>query len=141
VSNNYEVGQTITIEPAPPGTPNEYGWDDEMDAESNLTQLLGMCGCGEPTEVMRLFLRSLDRMDCNRVRQEYTLELIENFPGFDSSPLDYPIVWAHLYQLDHLGLIEHGGTVWCGWMTDKGVFVRNKLREYLTREEAPAAPG
>lgn len=111
--------------------PPNYGWQEDMDDGDNIAALLGLCGCGRPDDVLRLFLRSLNRMDSNRPeRPTYQEELKENFPSFQS-PLNEDLVWAHIYQLDHLGLTEHGSSAWCGWLTDKGVFVRDKLATYL----------
>lgn len=109
-----------------------YGWHSDMSDQDNLSNVLGVCGCGDPDEVMRLFLRSLERMDPERPKRHYEAELRENF-GMEKA-LNNPLVWAHLYQLDHLELAEHGGTAWCGWLTPKGEFVRDKLRAFLAKE-------
>lgn len=117
---------------------NEFGWNEEMSDEDNLLSILGLCGCGLADDALLLFLRSLERYDPARSKEPFKEELVKNFEIEDtikeshsSGVLCSPLVWAHIYQLDHLGLIEHGGSAWCGWLTDKGYFVRDKLRAYI----------
>jgi hypothetical protein len=111
----------------------DYGWIPDMSDEGNLSFMLGLCGCGDPRAVMELFRRSLRRMNPNREKGDCKEELFENF-GIHNA-LDSDLVWAHLYQLDSLGLIEHGGAALTGWLTDKGHFVLEKLEAFFSSQE------
>ena len=105
----------------------------EMSLEDEILETLGICGCGQPRDVMELVERSLTRMSsvgrAAANNEDYRLGLQRAFRR--ENALDDPLVWAHFYQMDHLGLIEHGVSVWCGWTTPKGEAVLALLRKYL----------
>ena len=64
---------------------------------------LGICGCGRPEEAYAAVHEMLIRSK--------TGKLIEP---------DEPHVLYMAYNLDHLGFLEHGSSIYGAWITDKG---------------------
>lgn len=77
--------------------------------------MLGLCGCGNPEEVREYIRERLERV-ANKQYPDYE-EIAEMF---------------FLYVADNRGWLEHGGTIRCSWLTDKGKDVLktlNRVRE------------
>ena len=69
--------------------------------------VLGFCCCGEPERGLKR-LRSI-------------LEAVELWLKYDTRPEYYEDDDVfHLYVLDKMGLTEHGTSVYCSWLSEKG---------------------
>jgi len=76
---------------------------------------LGFCGCGRPEDALR-FLRDLLAEIGREGDAENRWKRISDAAGGQQKPgMDYFV----FYQLDHLGLTDHGGSV-PGWLSDRG---------------------
>jgi hypothetical protein len=79
--------------------------------------LLHLCGCGLPEKAFNLcrdVLCAFDRRGCHDwIDAEAAVEALIKERADETAH-----VLAHL--LNHLGLIEHGGTVGGSWLTDDG---------------------
>lgn len=69
-----------------------------------------ICGCGEPELAENFLIRILERFEVENPNGRMLETLIP----------DEGTMWFCLYMLDALGLIDHGGTVSNGWLTDEG---------------------
>lgn len=94
---------------------------------------LGFCGCGEPEAALDLVMRVLDAIEVswlafNAGDHEKGIKirasLAESFGAHEG------IYWLVLYKLDDDGLIEHGTTINCSWLTADGVAALNLLHEW-----------
>lgn len=80
---------------------------------------LGFCGCGSPEEVLSLLLDALEWCGApNKAKLNRSVE-----------PLNERGLMLALYVADDRDLIEHGGSVIGGWLTEKG---RAFLETYRT---------
>jgi hypothetical protein len=97
------------IEKLKPQDDSEFEWIDEegcsykSKSEYLQTEVLGFCGCGSPDDVMGYVGSYLDDLVNNR------------FGDYEDIPYMFLAYWA-----DHNGYTEHGSTVRCSWLTDKG---------------------
>lgn len=81
--------------------------------------LLGMCGCGDPTSsynFLRSALKCFDQSDATR-SVDRLAALVKKDPGLVAHVL------AHI--LDDKGLLEHGSSVNSAWLTDSGNLIVN----------------
>ena len=87
----------------------EFGYIDEdgtsWDSPASYLQIavLGFCGCGNPDEVMVYVKEMLDKLDN------------EQHENYDNIPYMFFVYWAN-----DKGFAEHGCTVRCSWLSDKG---------------------
>lgn len=78
--------------------------------ENYVFTLLPLCGCGDPDAVRAVYLDVL--RDCGSDAFPRPFRSLAGWP----SEAQYVL----LYSLDEAGLIEHGGTVYGSWLTDRG---------------------
>ncbi len=80
---------------------------DDIYYDSPLNYLcvavLDLCGCGNPEEVAGYVRDGLRRI------------ADANYPDYEDLPAMFFQNWA-----DHKGFTDHGTTVRCGWLTEKG---------------------
>jgi len=88
--------------------------EDDILAGSFTFNDLGLCCCGCP-EMLVEYIRKM----LLRVHER-------DFGTYEDLPYMFFVNWA-----DDKGLINHGTTVRCGWLTDKG-------RKFLAETESPA---
>jgi len=107
-------------------------YDNEV---SVLGSFFDFCGCGQPEEalkyamnVMRLIQNKDDAASLSREEFGKAIDALWNF--FPSHGAGY----FTLYQLDKLGMEEHGGST-PGWLTAKGKEVLSDLEEYFKNED------
>ncbi len=89
---------------------------------------MGMCGCGNPDELadficelMDIQQRGKDKKITYEQREQERIALLKN--------TDYDIIVDFVFHiLDHNGLMEHGGYVGNGWLTDEGRELLSMLR-------------
>jgi len=81
---------------------------------------IGMCGCGNPNEMsdfvcelMDIQQRNKDKFITYEQREQARIDL------FKKTDTDTIIEFV-FHVLDHNGLMEHGGYVGNGWLTDEG---------------------
>ena len=86
-------------------------------------EYLDTCGCGSPAEnatyIRDMLQRNVGKDSWNHVKYD-------NFP-----------VMFFLYWADHKGFIEHGTTVRCSWLTDKGKELLKILNELFPGDTRP----
>ena len=70
----------------------------------------GFCGCGQPASAIHTIKRTLAAM---KTHDNRITNLNKALPDEGSQHIV-------LYWLDHNGVIEHGGSVGGGWLTDLG---------------------
>jgi len=102
--------------------------DVSHSIESVLTDYMGkdyhFCGCGAPGEAYK-YLRDVLNMisagsdDDWDVKYEKRKEYFKDIPGIE---------YFTYYMIDNMELTEHGGSV-LGWLTEKGVELRDMLNE------------
>lgn len=83
----------------------------------DLIHELGICGCGIPEEAYQAVLDMLKRAED---RKNGKLILDNNNP--------HELFMA--YILDHLGLLEHGSSIYGAWLTDKGKKMLEALEKF-----------
>jgi len=83
--------------------------EESSDALDWLQGNAGFCGCGDPLSAMQFLYKVLKlapfHQDWKLVRDLFPNDGMYHFV---------------LYQLNHLGLMEHGGSVGGGWLTERG---------------------
>jgi hypothetical protein len=105
------------------GGGSEYQYLDEdgvswrNKSEYLQMEILGFCGCGNPDEVMIYVKNYLQ--DCNDSK----------FGSYEDIPYMFLAYWA-----DHNGYTEHGTTVRCSWLTDKGKELLSDINWCLENE-------
>lgn len=82
---------------------DEGGCSHETRASYLQTEIMGLCGCGNPDEVMMYIASMLKKLD-NKEYGEY-----------EDMPYMFFVYWA-----DDKGFVEHGTSVRLPWLTDKG---------------------
>ena len=98
---------------------NGLYWDSKVDYMC--IGVLPSCGCGDPgsigTYVKNMLLKHVKQTDCDDIscwgRTKY-----------EDLPVMFFLSWA-----DNEGYIDHGSTIRCSWMTDKGNELLNDLIE------------
>lgn len=104
--------------------------DDEgcswSDKKSYLQiNVLNFCGCGDPDGAMVFVGDILKLMEDHNW---YSAELNKLLPDERSR-------YFVLYMLDHLGLTEHGTSINCSWLTDRGKEVLTDIEWCIENEE------
>ena len=87
----------------------------------DLIHELGICGCGNPEEAYQAVLDMLKRAED---RKNGKLILDDNNP--------HELFMA--YILDHLGLLEHGSSIYGAWLTAKGKKMLEALEKFAECE-------
>ena len=90
-----------------------------------LGDYLGFCGCGNPDAAMKL-LRDVLRL--LKEQKWYSEDIKALLP---SEGLNYLV----LYMLDDKGFTEHGTSVNCSWLTDRGEELLRDLEWCLENEK------
>ena len=102
---------------------------------------LGWCGCGEPYaalqflgEVLEAFRVSLDERDPTETREESEARYLKpsRLCGAEGNP---GLAYGYLYNLDAVGLTEHGSNVRGSWLTDKGHEVLQAIKSITSEED------
>jgi hypothetical protein len=83
---------------------------------------LRWCDCGEPHEALRLMQRVLALLHALPIDGDFkeshdTIKEALDFAGHRG------LYWSYLYTLAAAGLIDHGGNVFCSWLTEKGLTI------------------
>ncbi len=101
---------------------------------ANLADFFPVCFCGQPREVIDLFVKALDWFSRKEASAEARTDrspaawdayyeahrpLYEEFEK-ETCGGNAQLFWLVLYTLDSCGLIEHGGGVSSGWLTPHG---------------------
>lgn len=90
------------------------------DAESALTgHFFNFCGCGDSIRVLEWMCGELRKVD----KRE--------FPNYDEEPQRH----FALYVFDAADFIEHGTSIRCAWLTEKGKEWLQDAEEWLSNEE------
>lgn len=98
---------------------------EDIDRWNELTTLIPICGCGQPSDTIRYIITILKAIR-NRSEQRCSKDSVMALQRSFGLPLDKDGYLNHLagmfllYMLDHLELIEHGGNVIGGWLSEKG---------------------
>lgn len=119
----------------------------------DICEIFNICGCGYPHETLNFMRRVLNCFSSERNHDEpdepYTKgyfepELFKKEFGIDfygdqdKQPHYYVYLWV-LYNLDELGVTEHGTNIFCSYLTPwKGHYIRDILNawyEYYKEEE------
>lgn len=80
--------------------------------------VLGFCGCGDPKAIM-IYIRDF-----------LLLQRDGEWCEYDNLPFLFLCYWA-----DANGFLEHGTTVRCGWLTEKGEELLKDLNWCIDNEE------
>ncbi len=97
--------------------PDGMSWSGELDYLC--IHHLGLCGCGNPEEV------------AGYVRERLALIRGQDYPSYEDLPAMFFLYWA-----DDKGLAEHGSTVRCAWLTEKGESVLRDLENLLAKGQS-----
>jgi hypothetical protein len=79
------------------------------------TSILDLCGCGNPDGVMGWICDILTKIEK------------EEFPVYEDLPVMFFLYWA-----DHKEFVEHGSSIRCCWLTDKGKELLSDIRDLTT---------
>lgn len=117
--------------------------------------IFNFCGCGWPTAIDYLIRKLLNAFDeptgheanfgleepillnTDKLAKEFNVDLY----NFEDADLDKPegvypwMVVFIIYQLDGLGLTEHGTNIRGSYLTDKGIIARRILNEYAKADD------
>jgi hypothetical protein len=102
------------------------GWEDETgchwDTRANYmyTRVLPSCGCGSPRSIAGYVVACLKKYTDDSSR-----------PDYEDLPAMFFLSWA-----DHEDYIEHGSTIRCSWLTDKGKELIRDLETVMKEEDA-----
>lgn len=107
----------------------EYRYKDKdgvsyQSKKDFLGSYFGFCGCGDPDAAMEL-LRDVLRL--LKGHEWYSEKMKALLP---SEGLNYLV----LYMLNNNGLTEHGTSVNCSWLTDKGEEILKDIEWCLANE-------
>ena len=80
-------------------------------------KVLGLCGCGNPDEVMQYVKNMLEKLDS------------EDWGSYEDLPYMFFVYWAN-----DKGFAEHGTTVRCSVLTEKGKELLKDIRSCLKEE-------
>lgn len=96
-----------------------------------LMGVLPSCGCGDPSSIGKY----VKEMLLKYVKQTKSEDRsCWDITKYEDLPVMFFLSWA-----DHEGYIEHGTTIRCSWMTEKGDELLRDLIE-IEREEAQQSP-
>lgn len=90
---------------------------------------LGFCGCGNPDIVLEFVKEALVRIKKRSDLDDWGWEGDDVRKHFRNGDDDL-FFWMAWYFIDRSGLIEHGSSVSCSWLTDKGESFLEFLKEY-----------
>ena len=76
-------------------------WDSRSDYLQ--IEILGLCGCGNPYEVMLYVKEMFEKLDNSQ------------WEPYENMPYMFFVYWANEEDF-----AEHGSTARCSWLTDKG---------------------
>jgi hypothetical protein len=102
--------------------PDDCSYDSWHDLI--LTGLFGFCGCGAPEKVLRYLWRGL-KIIRGFQYPERQRDIGVLFGGDEAAEF---LMW---YELDRVGLTEHGVGVAHAWLTEKGEAVLGDMDRYL----------
>lgn len=96
---------------------------------------IGMCGCGRPAAVKR-FIYELMKNHKEHKDGKITYEVMDENRTRIIKETDTDIVFEFVFHiLEHNGLLEHDGSIYGSWFTEKGEKFFNLLSENLMEEE------
>ena len=107
---------------------------DNDDQGLPLSELLGICGCGQTHKVARQFLSVMRR--CRRYSEPKRDG--EYFSGSGDYYRDLSDLMA-LYWLDQMGMTEHGSSIYGSFLTEKGELVEDLLTEWESEMDSGGA--
>ena len=81
------------------------------DLEALINEL-GICGCGNPELAYKAVHEMLKRSSS---KEESTITC-----AMDNDDTAIPYIYFMAYVLDSLGFLEHGSSIRCSWLTEKG---------------------
>jgi len=94
----------------------------EEEARGIVYNDLGLCGCGEPEQVLRFVHKALElikkRLESDWCKESQA-EIDQHFCS-EESEKDNLFRWIAWYFIDRAGLIEHGSNIRNSWLTEKG---------------------
>jgi hypothetical protein len=105
--------------------------DEQHELANELHELIPLCGCGDPSASM-VYVAGILQAIKARSDNQWDDASRERFASAMQLHDEHPAYWFVLYQLDHLGLLEHGSNVRGSWLTDKG---KRALELYAQLEE------
>jgi len=89
---------------------NNCYWDTRSDYL--LMSVLPSCGCGDPTSIGKYVKDMLLKHVAQTNSEDRSCWAITNY---EDLPVMFFLSWA-----DHEGYIDHGTTIRCSWMAEKG---------------------
>ena len=89
-------------------------WDTE--AEYLQIDILGLCVCGNPDDIMLYIKEMLEELEK------------KDYGEYEDKPYMFFIYWAN-----KKGFAEHGSTARCSWLTDKGEELLRDINIILER--------
>jgi hypothetical protein len=104
--------------------PDGCNW--ETRAEYMYCDVLPSCGCGDPSSIAKYVKEMLLKHVAQPGDEEKKCWDITKYKDL---PVMFFLSWA-----DHEGYIEHGTTIRCSWMSEKGIQLLKDLDE-VEREE------
>lgn len=84
---------------------------EHTDLEEIVNEL-GICGCGNPELAYKAVHEMLKRSSS---KEESTITC-----AMDNDDASLPYIYFMAYTLDTLGFLEHGSSIRCSWLTEKG---------------------
>lgn len=106
------------------------------DAKEVLVEIIHCCGCGSPSTAIKYVMEILSIINKgtpdDRTDQESWGLSRKELEAFFKSEGEYYFV---LYNLDHLGFLEHGSSIGGSWITDKGKKFLEDATEFLSPAE------
>ena len=91
----------------------------------------GMCGCSEFEPMQRLIIKLLEWHGADMGNRPKWDTLFNGNTGV------FYIIAGIMTEAD---LIEHGGSIRCGWLTDKGKLLLANLKKFTAEEIEDCAP-
>ena len=97
---------------------------------------IGMCGCGQPEDVKKFIYELLkNHKECKDEKITYKV-MAENRKRIIKET-DTDVVFEFVFHiLEHNDLLEHGGSVYGSWFTEKGEKFFDLLSENLSDDDA-----
>jgi len=80
-------------------------------------KIIGLCSCGNPDEIMEYVKEMLEKLDS------------KNWGKYEDKPYMFFVYWAN-----DKGFAEHGSTVRCSWLTEKGKELLRDIKLCLEEE-------
>ena len=90
----------------------------ETEAEYLQTSILGLCGCGNPDDIMLYIKEMLERLE----KQDHG--------EYEDKPYMFFAYWAN-----KKGFAEHGSTARCSWLTDKGKELLKDINTLISKDQ------